>query len=119
MKRYIAKLVFRIICGEGTHTPQFDEQMRLIYAADESAAFRKAYEIGLQEQEEFPNHHNEVVQWKFIDVPEIYDLHSLEDGVEICSRVHENNQYKNYIDLVHHKADEIRARIEDAAVETA
>jgi hypothetical protein len=27
MKWYLAKMVFRIICGEGEHTPQFDEQL--------------------------------------------------------------------------------------------
>jgi len=27
MNWYLAKLVFRIICGDGDHTPQFDEQL--------------------------------------------------------------------------------------------
>ena len=35
MKWYLAKLVYRIICGEGNHKPQFDEQLRLIYAEDD------------------------------------------------------------------------------------
>jgi len=30
MNWYLAKMVFRIICGEGNHTAQFDEQLRLI-----------------------------------------------------------------------------------------
>ncbi|MEP7129294.1 MAG: DUF4288 domain-containing protein, partial [Chitinophagales bacterium] len=29
MNWYLAKIVFRIICGDGLHQPQFDEQLRL------------------------------------------------------------------------------------------
>ena len=41
MKWYLAKIVFQIICGDGKHTAQFDEQLRLIAAADEDEAFGK------------------------------------------------------------------------------
>ncbi|RYY10197.1 MAG: DUF4288 domain-containing protein, partial [Chitinophagaceae bacterium] len=27
MNWYLAKLIFRIVCGQGNHTPQFDEQL--------------------------------------------------------------------------------------------
>ena len=30
MNWYLSKIIFRIICGEGRHTPQFDEHLRLI-----------------------------------------------------------------------------------------
>ena len=46
MNWYLTKLVFRIICGEGHHTPQFDEQLRLVSATDECEAFEKAMAIG-------------------------------------------------------------------------
>ena len=46
MKWFLAKLVFRIHCGNGNHTPQFDEQLRLIYAEDELHAFHKARLLG-------------------------------------------------------------------------
>ena len=45
MNWYMAKIVFRIICGEGHHTPQFDEQLRLIGATNEEEAFEKAKAI--------------------------------------------------------------------------
>ena len=32
MNWYLAKIVYRIICGQGNHTAQFDEQLRLIQA---------------------------------------------------------------------------------------
>ena len=46
MKWFLAKLVFLIHCGNGNHTPQFDEQLRLIYAEDELHAFHKARLLG-------------------------------------------------------------------------
>ncbi|HEV3251858.1 MAG TPA: DUF4288 domain-containing protein, partial [Puia sp.] len=45
MNWYLAKIVFRIICGEGQHIPQFDEQLRLIEAGNEVEAFEKATNI--------------------------------------------------------------------------
>ena len=42
MNWYIAKLVFRIVCGEGQHTPQFDEQLWLIAAHSQQEALQKA-----------------------------------------------------------------------------
>ena len=55
MKWYLAKLVYRIICGEGAHTPQFDEQLRLIYAEDDLHAFQKARTTGHLEEDNFLN----------------------------------------------------------------
>ena len=53
MNWYLGKIIFRIICGEGTHTAQFDEQLRLIAATDEEEAFQKATTIGQREQDGF------------------------------------------------------------------
>ena len=46
MNWYVAKIVFRIISGEGNHNAQFDEQLRLISAEDERQAFEKATVLG-------------------------------------------------------------------------
>jgi Domain of unknown function (DUF4288) len=104
MNWYIAKLVFRIISGIGNHMPQFDEQLRLINAADEEEAFEKALQIGREEQDSFVNHKHERVQWSFINVPELNKLPSLTDGAEIYSRVSEHENAKGYIDMVNNKA---------------
>ena len=45
MNWYLAKMVYRIICGDGNHTPQFDEQLRLIKAQDEFHAFQKIVKL--------------------------------------------------------------------------
>lgn len=108
MNWYIAKIVYRIICGEGNHVPQFDEQLRLIQAADESDALVKASEIGAGDEHSFLNQHSQLVQWKYIDVSELHKLNSLTSGLEIYSRVQEEDNAGRYIDIVHKKAEFLR-----------
>ncbi|MCC7525162.1 MAG: DUF4288 domain-containing protein, partial [Chitinophagaceae bacterium] len=89
MSWFLAKIVFRIICGEGNHTPQFDEQLRLIEAPDEAAAFQKALHLGRKGEDSFYNQSEKLVQWQFVDVSELYRIASLSDGVELYSRIEE------------------------------
>ena len=92
MHWYLAKLVFRIVCGEGKHTAQFDEQLRLIQAVNRQEAFRKARELGMEEEDHFENQQKEMVHWEFIDVSELNDLEGIADKSEIYSRVHEEER---------------------------
>src|ERR1700737_797536 len=108
MNWYLSKLVFRIICGEGQHTPQFDEQLRLIAAINEEEAFEKAMALGEKDQEGFYNHQQKLVQWKFIDVAELYKLSGLMDGAELYSKIQETDNADSYIDITHKKAAHIR-----------
>ena len=104
MNWYIAKIVFRIITGDGNHMPQFDEQLRLIRANDEQEAFEKAQQIGREEEDSFMNQKNQTVKWTFINIPELNKLPSLSDGTEIYSRVNEYENARRYIDTVNKKA---------------
>jgi hypothetical protein len=104
MKWYLAKLVYRIICGEGNHKPQFDEQLRLIQANDDLHAFQKARLIGHQEEDIFLNNAKKMVHWKFIDVSELHPLNELTDGAEIYSRICEEEDAENYIKITHKRA---------------
>jgi hypothetical protein len=108
MNWYLSKIIFRIICGEGDHTPQFDEQLRLIAARDEEEAFDKALAIGEKEQDAFYNHEQQLVQWKFINVAELYRFSGLLDGAEMYSRIHETDDADAYIDQTQRRADHIR-----------
>ena len=108
MNWYLSKLVFRIICGEGQHTPQFDEQLRIIQANNEQEAFEKAMLIGDKEQDGFYNHEEKLVQWKFINVAELYKLSGLLDGAEVYSRIIESDDPDRYIDSINRKATHIR-----------
>jgi hypothetical protein len=108
MNWYLSKIVFRIICGEGQHTPQFDEQLRLIIADNEQEAFDKAMIIGEKEQDGFYNHEQKLVQWKFVNVAELYKLSGLLDGAEVYSRIQETDDPDRYIEFTNRKADYIR-----------
>jgi Domain of unknown function (DUF4288) len=107
MNWYITKLVFRIICGEGSHTAQFDEQLRLVSAATKEEAFQKAQETGKKEQETFYNRQEQLVQWQFINVSDIYKISDLIDGAELYSRIEERDDAESYIHVVHQKAENI------------
>ncbi len=107
MNWYLAKIVYRIICGDGNHTPQFDEQLRLIHAEDELHAFQKARLIGHHEQDNFLNEVQKPVHWKFIDVSEIYLLDDLIDGAEMYSRIREEDDADIYIRITKLRATHI------------
>ena len=47
MNWFLAKIVYRIVCGKGEHTPQFDEQLRLIGAEDEELTAKSFIVPGL------------------------------------------------------------------------
>jgi len=110
MKWYLAKLVYQIICGNGEHTPQFDEQLRLIEAGDETEALEKAIRIGYAEETFFFNNKQELVQWKFVDVSERYLLQQLIDGAEMYSRITETDDAAAYIEQVHLRAASLKEK---------
>jgi hypothetical protein len=107
MNWYLAKIVYQIICGDGDHRPQFDEQLRLISAANEYEAFHKAQRVGITEEEKFLNNRQCLVEWKFVDVCELHPLSELIDGAELYSRIEETDDAGSYIDIIHRKADYI------------
>ena len=91
---YLAKINFRIICGSGNHTPQFDEQLRLIFATDNLEAFYKARLIG---EKEGSTECGPQVKWAFIDMSELHLLSELTDGAELYSHVREEEEPDLYI----------------------
>ena len=107
MKWYLAKMVFRIICGQGEHTPQFDEQLRLVAGNNKEDAFKKAQEMGYKEQDTFYNRKEQLVQWQFINISELYLLNELIDGAELYSRIEEKENADAYIYTVNQKASNL------------
>lgn len=104
MNWYLSKIVFQIICGNGNHTPQFDEQLRLIAASDPGEAFYKSQKLGQKEEDSFFNQNQQMVQWKFINVSNIYKLSELIDGAELYSRIEERDNADVYINTINQKA---------------
>ncbi|MBE2229615.1 MAG: DUF4288 domain-containing protein [Chitinophagaceae bacterium] len=108
MNWYLTKLIFRIICGDGQHTAQFDEQLRLIQAGSREEAYHKAHSMGMKEEEIFYNQQLQLVQWQFISISELYQLGELIDGAELYSRIEERENADSYLHLVQKKAEQIR-----------
>jgi hypothetical protein len=108
MNWYIVKIVFSIKAENTEHTPQFDEQLRLIVAANQEEAFMKGRSLGLKEEDCFLNDQKNKVKWEFINVAEVVPCTKLEDGVEIYSQIHETTEARTYIHDIHQKAIFIR-----------
>ena len=111
MNWYLTKIIFNIVSGAGNHTPQFDEQLRLILAEDMHTAFEKAKMLGSKEEASFLNQHKQKVTWKFVNVAELYPLPDIKDGIEVYSQTHEPDDLQPYINLVERKASSIKTKI--------
>jgi hypothetical protein len=110
MKWFITKLVFSVTTGNGSHTPQFDEQTRLIEARSYNEAFLKARFIGGREELAFMTEDLNAVKWQFIDVCELKELDNFYDGMELDSRAHEEENADTYINFIHHRASVIEQK---------
>ena len=97
MNWYLAKLIFQVRSGEGAHTPQFDEQWRLIRADEVAWAYEKASVLGRLDESSFLNERNEMVAWTFIEVADIHIVGSLEDGEQLFSATKEPLDANAYI----------------------
>lgn len=104
MNWYVAKLVFRVISGNGDHNAQFDEQLRLINADTEYQAFEKVSNIGHANEDSFMNVQKQTVRWQFIDVAELNAISGLNDGAELYYNIHEATDPDLYIAWAHHKS---------------
>lgn len=107
MNWFIVKIVYEIICGDGRHTAQFDEQLRLLYAVSQADAFLMATAMGQQEALNFQNDNQQLVQWKFLAVPEIFPLVDLIHGAEIFSRIREVDHVQEYKEVLHTRAERL------------
>ena len=104
MNWYVAKLVYQVITGGGSHTPQFDEQLRLIRADELDWAWEKAQVLGRLGEFSFFNQQRQEVHWKFIDVVDVCMVQQIDDGVEIYSTTEEPENAQEYIELIHARA---------------
>jgi hypothetical protein len=116
MNWYLTKLVYQIICGDGNHTPQFDEQLRLIKASNSAQALHKARNIGNAESETFFNDEQQIVQWKFIDVCGLSTITELTDGAEVFSQIHEYSDESGYLKMIRDKAGKLVSTLDTRAL---
>lgn len=97
MSWYLVKIIFQIICGNGKHTPQFEEQLRMISASTAREAISKANELALKEEETFHNRLQQPVQWSFIAVTDIFSFETGIDGAALFSRILEEENASSFI----------------------
>jgi Domain of unknown function (DUF4288) len=102
MSWFLVKMVFRVICGNGTHKPQFDEQLRLILASNMKAAVEKSKRLAAEETQE-----NDLVQWKLVAVTDIYHFSGYMDGAEMFSKITEVEHEASFIHTMQLKEKEI------------
>ncbi|HEY8399107.1 MAG TPA: DUF4288 domain-containing protein [Flavihumibacter sp.] len=100
MSYYLAKLCYEIICGDGAHTPQFEEQIRLLESENCRQAIEAAYEIGQNEAHVLQQDGCLRVEWKFLGVTELLTLHPMAHGAELYQAHREiayPEGYRNYV----------------------
>ncbi|MCZ4245737.1 DUF4288 domain-containing protein [Pedobacter punctiformis] len=103
MKWFAVNYVYQIICGEGKHTPQFNEQIRLIKEIDIKSAFKKAKMLATEYNSSFKNFLNENVIWEFVGVGGIAEIVEPGEGVEISSVILEPVSVKDYLEKIKHR----------------
>lgn len=104
MSWYLVKIIYRIVCGDGDHTPQFDEQLRLVAATGEDDALVKGMHMAQDGSHAFYNDRKQLVKWQFIAISEMYCLQDWADGAELYSSVKEIDDAESYISLLKNKA---------------
>lgn len=84
---YVAQLIYRIRCA-GIQEEQYEEQWRLIFAADERAALESAHRIGSSDEAVFADRHGRIIEWQLVAVKDLQPV-SLEHGSLLASVVKE------------------------------
>jgi hypothetical protein len=110
MNWYLTKMIFRIICGNGNHRAQFDEQIRLIQAPTPEEAYGKAMAFARAEGTAAEN--NPAVRWEFVNIAELLQLNGLVDGAELYSKVKEEDDPSLYEQLIHRRAAMLKYNLE-------
>ena len=111
MTWYVAKIIFKISNSYEAHKAQFDEQWRLILAADKQAAIWKAEMIGKSESETIVQQNGNKVRWEFVTVTDIFAFDAALDGSEIFSRMEQPENLENYLHNLETRASFVRENL--------
>ncbi|WP_316829806.1 DUF4288 domain-containing protein [Pedobacter aquatilis] len=102
MKWFAVNCIYQVICGEGKHSPQFNEQVRLVTAETSFEAIQKAKLLAFGYNASFENCVGEMVRWEFIAVGGITAVDEPTDGIEVSSKILEPKSVEAYLkDLKH------------------
>lgn len=105
MKWFVVRYIYQIVTGDGDHSPQFDEQLRLTIANNCDDALLKAERQAGEFHQPFRNCNGDMVTWNFICVADLYEIQSPADGAELASVLHEPKDVDAFLGAVNqHKA---------------
>lgn len=97
MEWYVAKMVYQVVNSKKSHTPQIDEQYKLIQADDRAWAWEKATILGKLGECKLEGVEQGSVQWKFIHIVDLLEIGELKDGVELFSDTDEPENIEEYM----------------------
>lgn len=110
MNRYLAKLMFSVHVEGDTGIGEFDEQIRIVESLNMEGAFYKARAVGKKEEGNIPDNENKKIEWRFIDVLELYAIEEVKDGEQLYSSTHKTDDSGSYINYIRQKSMEIQAK---------
>ncbi|SDC29675.1 DUF4288 domain-containing protein [Pedobacter soli] len=103
MKWFAVNCIYQVICGDGKHAPQFNEQTRLIQAVGQMEALDKARLNAVNFNPPFDNCKGEKVVWRFIGVGGISAVEEPADGAEVSSSIVEPESVDQYLEALKHR----------------
>lgn len=107
---YLVKLIYCIDVNFGSNKKQFDEQLRLLEAINYTEAIIKAKMFGVKNEFEINQPNANHVKWSFIDILEIKQLDNFTDGIELCSKIDEQEESDNFIAFIKAKAKNLELK---------
>jgi hypothetical protein len=116
MNKYLAKIVYKIVSLDGGNLEQFDEQLCFIVARDYQEAFFKARMMGVKNEDAVDHESGKNIHWKFIDVPYLKEIESMEDGVELYSCITEREKEDSFERFVKARASQLQQHIEQQLI---
>lgn len=103
MKWFAVNCIYQVIFGEGKHTLQFNEQMRLIQAIGIRQALSKANLNAVHFNPSLSSCQGDKIVWKFLGVGAISEVAELTDGAEISSTMVEPKSVSLYLEKLAHR----------------
>ena len=111
MNWFLAKLSFEIKQEAAGLPSEFDEQLRLLQAANAREALLKTCALGKTQAQEFLNAYGEKVEWRFLGVADLITLGELSDGQEVYSLSPEAEESEAYLDYIELKYRQLQKQL--------
>ena len=89
MKSFTVCIIFKIEC-EGVRTEQYEEQWRLILAANQQDALQQARQTAIHEEEQFTDRRGRTVRWTFLAIKDIQET-AMQNGALLFSILRETD----------------------------